>query len=221
MIQVLFGTIASYDDLGLMLTDVDIGLPEPKRTLVEIPGKDGYIDMTYVLNSDITYKNRTINLEFAMADYNRRWSAIFSEIAGSIHGKKMHVIIGDDPDYYWDAFVKVSKVKNEGNAGDIHVTLDAFPYKIRTEDTAYVTVPTSAGVAQKCRVRGRKVIPMFTASASGSTITVAGSSSSITHFLTEGGTHTFDDIVFKEGDHDVLVKGTSGTVTIEYREMIL
>ena len=45
MQTVTFGTKNSYDDFGLILTDKNIGFPEPKLEEGDVIGADGVIDL--------------------------------------------------------------------------------------------------------------------------------------------------------------------------------
>ena len=64
MQTVTFGTKNSYDDFGLILTDKDIGFPEPKLEEVDVIGADGVIDLSEVLISNIKHENFSLLLQF-------------------------------------------------------------------------------------------------------------------------------------------------------------
>lgn len=215
MNNVRFGSIKSYTDLGLMLTDVDIATPEPRRVLVDVPGRDGSLDLTSALFPKIKYKNRTIKLEFARADYGRRWISLFSEIVRAIHGKQLQVIIEPDTGYYWDAFCVVDTAKNDRNKGIVNVTLDAYPYKYKVAETSVNVLAAYAGTSVILTNSGMPVKPKFLAS-SAVTITYDGK----TYNLPANTETIFDDIVLTEFTTELIVTGT-GTVTITYREGIL
>ena len=51
----------TYDDFGLRIKSVSIGLPQTKKNQIEIPGADGYLDMTDYFGT--RYENRTIKVE--------------------------------------------------------------------------------------------------------------------------------------------------------------
>ena len=212
MNQVLFGNLRSYTDLGLFLTDAEIGTPEPKRTVVEVPGRNGSLDLTYALSGEITYKNRSIKLTFAMADYQHRWTILFSQILAQLHGKLMQVQIEPDTSYYWDAFCKVNTVKSDRNLGTIVVELDAYPFKKKTVLTTYDVSGTTAGHSQICVCDRMPVVPNFYA-----TQACVLAFGSITKNLAVGN-NSFTDIVFHEGNSKIIVTGTGATVTVSYRE---
>jgi len=214
MNQVYFGTIESYTDLGLMLSEVETGTPEPKRTVIEVPGMNGVLDPTRHIYQDIFYQNRNIRLTFAMANYQNKWMELFSGITSKIHGRYFQVRIEPDQDYYWDAFCTVDTEKSDKNKGIVVVSLDAFPFKRKMEETSYDVIASSVGRSQICMNSRMKVVPSFYASDSG----ISVSFGDVVHELTAAVEMTFPDIMFAEGENEILVTGTAGTVTVTYRE---
>ena len=212
MNEVIFGNIYSYTDLGLMLSDVEISVPETKRFLVDVPGRDGILDLTPALTPKVKFNNRTITLTFVVADYQRRWLTLFSGLESQLHGKRFNVVIQPDTGYFWDAFCQISKIKSDRNKGTVVVTLDADPYKYKTVLTEYEVIPASIGRSQICVNDRMSVIPNFYAT---NVCTLAFGN--ITKTL-QVGNNSFMDIVFEQGNNEVILTGTVGTVTISYRE---
>ena len=59
-----FGEYHSYEEWGLMLISITIGLPEPKTVLIDIPGGDGVLDLSESLTGRMQYGTR--KLEFRL-----------------------------------------------------------------------------------------------------------------------------------------------------------
>lgn len=58
-------------DWGAAITNSDvISMPEPNTTYLEIPGRNGRLDLSESLTGDVTFSNRTIKLQLAKA---RMW----------------------------------------------------------------------------------------------------------------------------------------------------
>lgn len=212
MRQVIFGNLRSYTDLGLFLTEVEIETPEPKRTVIDIPGRNGSLDLTYALSEEIAYKNRTITLTFAMADYQYRWPVLYSQILSQLHGKQIQVTIEPDTGYFWDSFCVVDTVKSDKNHGTIVIELDAYPFKKKSELTTYTIVGTAAGKSQTCVCDRMPVMPEFYATQV-CTLRFGSSSKSLAV-----GNNSFMDIVFHEGNNDIIIVGSGAEVTVSYRE---
>ncbi|MBQ9031869.1 MAG: hypothetical protein IJ106_10520 [Parasporobacterium sp.] len=212
MNQVYFGTVRSYTDLGLMLTDVEISSPEPKRILADVPGMDGQLDLTFSLAKEVRFKNRKITLTFVKANYRNEWQQIFSTIYNRVHGRMFQVRIEPDLTRYWSAFCTVSKTKSNKKKGTFVIELDAYPYQYNVINTVYEVIAASIGKSQICTNSRMPVQPQFLA-----TEACTVSFGEITHTLAAQTPEVFTDIIFTEGSNEVILAG-SGTVTITYRE---
>lgn len=86
---------------GLELADVQIGLPSVKTQQESVPGADGVIDLTDVLNGGPAYGNRTIKLRFGFDPYG---NFDFYAFAGAVHGKRLKLELGNRSGYYIGRF---------------------------------------------------------------------------------------------------------------------
>ena len=127
---VTFGTKHSYDDLDLVLSSKEIGLPEPKTETVDVPGINGELDLTEELTGEVTYENRTLTFTFTVLNAVKRWSSKLSEVCNYLHGQKMKVILDDDPDYYYYGRCKVDSYSSDQAVGTIVIEVDADPHKV-------------------------------------------------------------------------------------------
>ena len=85
----------SYRDFGLRIISVNIGLPEVKKSLIDIPGADGYVDMTDYFGT--RYENRKIKVECDFEDKGySNWAARISDISNYLHGKPVKLIFDFD-----------------------------------------------------------------------------------------------------------------------------
>ena len=209
MQQIIFGTIKSYDDMGLFLKDLQKTSPEPKRNTVEVPGMDGTLDVTYGIGKEIRYKNRKITLEFVVNNYEYQWEEIFSEILNTLHGKRFHVYIEPDLQYYWDSFCSVNKVKSNRNKGTIVIDLDAKPYKCKDIE---MTVPGSiSGREVELTLTRKPVVPEFVLVSSG-TIEFNGET-----YTMDAGRHREPEIQMGAGTHQMTIT-SAGPVKIIYQD---
>ena len=201
-------TIDSYDDLGLFLSDVTITEPEAKRTLVDVPCRDGALDLSFALSDELYYKNRKLTLTFKKTDYTNSWMTVFSEIASKLHGQQMWVTFSSDPDYRWTAFVSVDPA-SAYNVGTIKVILDAYPFKQKV--ITKTTGMTSVGVSVTCPVTMRST-PIEVTTSTACTITYDGTTESF-----PAGMNLPSNFRLQPGDNELIVRGDpSGSVTIVY-----
>lgn len=211
MVTVSFDAINSSTHLGLFLTEVKIEEPEPKRTVVDVPCRDGELDLTYALSSSTHYKNRKIKMVFKKTDYTNTWMTVFSNVANALHGKRMSVSFSNDAAWAWDCFVTVEP-ESEYNVGTIEVNCDAFPYKQKT--VTLTTTATGAGASVSAAVSAKPVTPEVTC-VNNIMITTGGETYSF-----EAGTSTDPNMVLPAGTNTLVVKG-SGAVTINYTDWSL
>lgn len=105
--------------------------PEIKENEINIPGKDGNIDLTDFFGR-VFYKNRLIQMEFGQINDREDWPRIYSEILNTFHGEKCKIIFDDDPSYYWMGRVSVEEYKRTLRIGKLTIVVNAKPYKYET-----------------------------------------------------------------------------------------
>ncbi len=116
-------------DNGMILSDMSIGDPAARTHEVTIPGKDGVLDLTDALGG-VNYENRTITLEFRIIEYTtERFHAANSKMRNALDGRRMKVILGDDPGYYWLGRCAVDSDRSGKYVSVVKVTIDAEPFK--------------------------------------------------------------------------------------------
>lgn len=127
---VTFGTKHSYREWGLILkTRPVISPPKPKTKLIEIPGSDKVIDLTEMLTGAVHYEPRQIKCEFIVADGRPKWPAVYSAVLEAVHGKRLQIIMDDDPNYYYEGRVAVDEWQSEEVTSTIVITAEVDPYK--------------------------------------------------------------------------------------------
>lgn len=128
---VTFDTYHSYNAWGLILKSQPvITQPKPKEKLVEVPGTDLVLDLTEALTGKVHYSPREIKCEFLTMASRSRWPEIYSAVMNAIHGKRMQIVLDNDPDYYWLGRVRVGDPKSDkGAAMTFEITATVEPYK--------------------------------------------------------------------------------------------
>lgn len=226
MQTVTFGTKNSYDDFGLILTDKDIGFPEPKLEEVDVIGADGVIDLSEVLNDDIKYKTRKLQFTFTVLKGNKYWASTVADVANYLHGKKLRIQMDFDPAYYYTGRCKINSFKTSKRLCTITIDAECEPYRldINGNDEKWlwdtfsfqngfirVNVVTVNGSLQVNLQNQRKIVsPTFTCSTA-MTVTF----DSVTYNLPKGKTQVLG-IRLQYGTNYVTFKG-NGTVKIEYQ----
>lgn len=226
MQTVTFGIKNSYDDFGLILTDKDIGFPEPKLEEVDVIGADGIIDLSEVLNDDIKYKTRKLQFTFTVLKGNKYWASTVADVANYLHGKKLRIQMDFDPAYYYTGRCKINSFKTSKRLCTITIDAECEPYRLDINGNGEkwlwdtfsfqngfirVNVVTVNGSLQVNLQNQRKIVsPTFTCSTA-MTVTFDG----VTYNLPKGKTQVLG-IRLQYGTNYVTFKG-NGTVKIEYQ----
>lgn len=226
MQTVTFGTKNSYDDFGLILTDKNIGFPEPKLEEVDVIGADGVIDLSEVLNDDIKYKTRKLQFTFTVLKGNKYWASTVADVANYLHGKKLRIQMDFDPAYYYTGRCKINSFKTSKRLCTITIDAECEPYRLDINGNGekwlwdtfsfqngfiMVNAVTVNGSLQVNLQNQRKIVsPTFTCSTA-MTVTFDG----VTYNLPKGKTQVLG-IRLQYGTNYVTFKG-NGTVKIEYQ----
>jgi len=206
MLGIQFGTKHSWDDWGLILENVEETPPEPRRYVVEVPGRDGVLDLTGELTEEICYGPRMVTFTFHVKSGG--WTALKSEIMSFLHGKTMNVMSDLDTEYFWRGFCLFDSFSSNETTGTLVIRVEADPYKYAKMATSYSQNGDGTVVCANNRM---KVIPQITNTAEA---TIVFGTVSVT--LSEG-VHKVDDIVFAEGNNTLVITST-GLTTITYRQ---
>lgn len=226
MQTVTFGTKNSYDDFGLILTDKNIGFPEPKLEEVDVIGADGVIDLSEVLNDDIKYKTRKLQFTFTVLKGNKYWASTVADVANYLHGKKLRIQMDFDPAYYYTGRCKINSFKTSKRLCTITIDAECEPYRLDINGNSEkwlwdtfsfqngfirMNAVTVNGSLQVNLQNQRKIVsPTFTCSTA-MTVTFDG----VTYNLPKGKTQVLG-IRLQYGTNYVTFKG-NGTVKIEYQ----
>lgn len=128
----------SYDDWGLYVTNTDcIGAPELMTSYVEVPGRNGLIDMTEVISGRPIYKSRPIHIELAGIRDKINWDAVISTFRNLINGRVCQIIFDNDISYFWRGRVEIKDFVSVMKLGRFAIEIpDADPYKYNVESSA-------------------------------------------------------------------------------------
>jgi predicted phage tail component-like protein len=126
---VTIGEKHSLDDFDVYLKSKTISAPEVQTKYVEVPMRDGSIDMTESLTGTVKYKDRKIKMNFKyIGKYEDIWTKI-SEIENYLHGKRMKLVFDDDFAYFYTGRLTVDNASVKSGAGEFTITGVVEPYK--------------------------------------------------------------------------------------------
>ena len=127
---VIFEDKHSFRDWGLLLkTRPEISPPAPKLKLIQVPGSNKVIDLTESLTGQVHYEPRTISFEFVVMADREQWPSLYSEILTYLHGKRIRIIMDDDPNFYYTGRVSVEGFEAEKKTAILTMAAEVEPYK--------------------------------------------------------------------------------------------
>lgn len=134
--SVIFGTIDSWTDWGLVLAQKAIGLPAVKTQQVDIPCADGVLDLTERLVGRPCYGNRTITIQFLTTDElsGEDWAGLLSKVSEALHGKTMDIKFSEDPDWYYTGRCAIDSFETSNAKRTITISCNCAPYKTSAAD---------------------------------------------------------------------------------------
>lgn len=225
---IIIGDKHTGRDWGLVCTQVEIESPEQKTQYVEVPGRDGYLDLSEVLTGEPHYKNRNLKISLIRREQDfRRWHVKASDVTDYCHNIRRKVIFDSDPGYYFDGRLKAESSKNFKGIDCFTISVDAQPYKYERfsslEPWIWDIFSFEDGIIRNYKdlrvdgeltlmILGRrmKAVPVFECS-SELNLTYRGKT-----YTLPAGRSKMLDLRIGEGEHFLTFTG-SGTVSVDYR----
>lgn len=128
----------SYDDWGLYITNTDyIGEPKQYTRYIEIPGRNGKLDLSETIAGRQIYTERSINIKLAGTRNKTDWDSIISDMRNDINGKVCQLTFDNDLGYFWRGRVQIKDFQSALNLGKFQIDVPAAdPYKYSTTTSA-------------------------------------------------------------------------------------
>lgn len=130
--------------------------PPVNEKYVEIPGRNGSIDLTTFLSGSPTYGNRKGSWEFYVICKGMEvslptgylttsqknalwadWKTAYDTILNYLHGKNHSVALDDDPDYVYTGRMTVNSFKSDKDNSTITIDYVLAPYKQHKTNLSY------------------------------------------------------------------------------------
>lgn len=209
--------IHTGDDLDLVQEVKEIGKPKPQTYSVQIPGRNGLLNLTKGLTGKTTYYNRSLKFQFFGT--GKRENLLDLDAAFSrYHGQTILIIDDDYPDHYYEGEATVSTVFR-GNYITITLTVDAQPFRLKKDRTVYSQTVEGVG-SVTLHNESVDAVPRITwtnnvpSDANSTDITIQFNGVSVT---ISPGTYEIEGFVLSRGANNIELSGY-GTVTFDYQE---
>lgn len=212
LIHTQFGSIHSGTDLHLVPESIEIEPAEPKLNLVEVPYRNGSVDLTEALGVGVTYNDRAIKWAFSLYP-GADWAEKRSEVSNAINGKRLHITMDDDSGWYYDGRVTVSGHKSDKLYHQITVEATCAPYKRKATESSVSAELSTVSSEISLAIGQMPLVPKITVEQE---TTIEWGDYTVT---VSAGTHLLPDLLMS-GAQTIQAKTTSGsgTITISWRE---
>lgn len=200
-------------DLGMYLTEADIGEPEVQTNYLAIPGRDGYLDLSTALDGETHYKGREIKLSFETSRRfaGKNWPDLLTQFCALLHGQSLRLCFDEDPDWYYTGRGTVTGFTRNGEKLTLKASVYCQPFRLRRQQTAVTADLTTTDTAIILINNGRAVVPTISNTAE-TVLTWQGASIALS-----AGTHTVTSIRIPAGSSTLTARATSGTGTLTVR----
>lgn len=217
MRQIKIGDKWTQGDWGAFLgPSPTIGSPETKTSYVDIPAGNGSIDLTEALADEPVFKDRTLDFDLVLLPPRFNWEHTRVKIANYCHGRRLPIIMPDDPEHYFIGRVEVGELKKEKSevSATIAIKVSCDPYRYKNTLTVFKQViPVGGQINLDLKNERKRVMPTFTVS--GQVVIIFKKVS----YTIKAGAFKLTDIFLDAGTNPITIKGASGTqVQIEYQE---
>lgn len=219
--KLIIGTYDTARDGPWTLSALSFPEPEYQANMVEIPGRDGLLDLSTVLtNGEPRYGNRTLEATLECSDGTRadRTKQI-SAIINQLDGRRLQIVLPDDPTRYIEGRVRVETKYNDPAHAAVAVSAVCDPWRYNHHETVLRIDGTEAGALTVLTNGGRRTVtPSVTIS--GDDASVVLSDGDYTWELTAG-VYTLVDLVLTAGCRVPITCKGKGTAAFTYREAVL
>lgn len=208
-----FGGVHSWKNLHLIQQLVDEQPAEPKLNLIDVPGANGYKDLSEQPAGRISYNAREITWTFALYPEDK-WEEKHREVSCALNGRSCRITLDSDPSHYYMGRLIVSKYKKDKLLRQIIIKAICQPYMLKQQETTVSAALSTSYTTLTLNNECKPVVPSITVTTE-TTILWKGNTRVVTT-----GTYEFLDIELQEGTNSLQAKVSSGTgnITITYQE---
>lgn len=213
--RIIVNNVDLTTTFGMVLLDgFTLNPPEPKTSLIDIPGGNGFIDLSEAMTGDIVYSQREQEFSFAIMYPTEPWESIKTKINNFLHGRSYEYRLTFDPDYRYKGRFVIESYEHgsyvDGIVGLVKVKVSAEPYKYKDSQTFKLTAP---GGRWFYFVSGRKPVRPIIETKNPCTITFDRN-------VIELGVGTFrlNDVLFRQGSNAIYIN-TLKLTTVTWDEV--
>lgn len=200
------------DDFGCVMEKKEIERPKVQSHFVEVPGRNGLLNLTSGLTGRVTYFNRNLKYRF-FRDGKRSELLEIDAYFSALHGKTCRIFDEDYLGYYFEGEITVES-KFYPNYMIVELTVNAQPFRFKFTTTVKSANVYTSSINMTIHNEQMPTAPTIRVVGDDVTITFKGTSVTL-----RAGYYTVDKFILESGNNIFTLKSNgSSTVTFEYQE---
>lgn len=231
-----FHTITDFE---WVMTSKNISAAVPKTNFLQIPVRNGVIDLTAMPTQQTKYEQRTITLGFYSPKKVVDWSSEANKIWNELAGRKIKIKFDDDPWWYWEGRCVDATPTYDGRMETLVMTFTVNPYRKTLEtwdtyqewlwdpfdfdqgiinETTNLTVTSSGTLTTTVYCSQRWETPLIKLASGTSAVIAVTTPDSETNTATVTSTDAtpYYNLLFKPGNNTIVITAAQGTVVDIY-----
>ena len=218
--SVIFDHYHSWNDWHLIpSTPPVIPPPKPRTNYVTIPGTSGQIDASELASGFPLYEPRSGSLQFIYLPEFGSSRKMYEDILNAIHGRRIKVILTDDPDYYYEGRVSVNEygISKEYSGFTFDYSFNPFKLSTRLEPGfSNIQVDGSKVLHISAGTSPMRINPVVTSDAAFDAV-LTDRDGNEKSFTIVAGSYRYPGFILGPGPNTLTLSG-NGTITIEVRK---
>ena len=207
------------------LSECTLGSPERREDYVEVPGRNGVLDLSTALtDGEPHYGSREFSATLESSEGTRlEREERISKMVNQLDGWRHNIILPDDPGHYIVGRVRVDKLYSDPAHAAVRVTATCDPWRYNNSETVVGLIATATEQTVALINNGRRsVVPAITVTGGDVRLVFNANGENRSWALSPGEYRPEDlpDIYLKTGSTILRYSG-SGQATLTYREAVL
>jgi phage-related protein len=219
--KIIFGDYDTAVNGPWTLTEWELSPAALKQNFVEVPGRDGDLDLSTALTDGRpVYGSRTLVATFECSEGTREdRELLITTMVNWLDGWRLDIVLPDDEVHYMTGRVSVARNYNDPAHASVTVTAICDPWRYAVAETVLTRTAASAVQTVNLINAGRRaVVPLLEITAAeGATVLLTFGTAS---WALSAGTYKLPDMFLQSGNNMLSYSG-AGALTVTYREAIL
>lgn len=208
MFGVTFDNVHTYYDLGLEVIEYEKGAPEPYTGYVEVPDRDGWVDLTNSVSDKARYRDKSYTFDIMYKEKGNEnlfgtGESEIEKLVSYINGYRCSISPDDENGYTAVGRVTCEYIEHKPDYTIVRVNCTCEPYSVVTKRQ---TFDVTDGITAIIHTSVYSQIPIFICDVT-TTIIFDG----ITYTIPPGAS-TIPGIVFTAGDNSIYMFADEGAV---------